>query len=96
MLGFIDVTTYYHGTPRSDRPSDSGSLDRHDWLTEGSSALVEKTDLTQAIGDTWLARGSTALLSVPAIVPETFNVLLNPAQQDANRIVIAQTSEHAL
>jgi hypothetical protein len=37
------------------------------------------------------------LLSVPsAIVPETFNVLLNPAQQDANRIVIAETSEHAL
>ena len=57
----------------------------------------ERTDVTRAIGDTWLARGSTALLSVPsAIVPETFNVLLNPAQQDADRIVIAQTTEHAL
>jgi hypothetical protein len=51
----------------------------------------EKTDLTRAIGDTWFARGSTALLSAPwAIAPETFNVLLTPAQQDANRIVIAQ------
>jgi hypothetical protein len=28
VLGFIDVTTYYHGTPRSDRPSGSGRLDR--------------------------------------------------------------------
>jgi hypothetical protein len=56
VLGFIDVTTYYHGTPRSDRPSDSGSLDRARLAHEGSSALVEKTDLTQAIGDTWLAR----------------------------------------
>jgi RES domain-containing protein len=56
----------------------------------------ERTDVTRAIGDTWLARGSTVLLSVPsAIVPETFNVLLNPAQQDARRIVIARTSEHA-
>jgi hypothetical protein len=37
------------------------------------------------------------LLSAPsAIVPETFNVLLNPAPQDANRTVITQTSEHAL
>jgi hypothetical protein len=27
-----------------------------DCLTEGSSALVEKTDLTRAIGDSWLAR----------------------------------------
>jgi RES domain-containing protein len=57
----------------------------------------ERTDVTRAIGDAWLARGSTALLSVPsAIVPETFNVLLNPAQQDADRIVIAQTTEQAL
>jgi hypothetical protein len=36
-------------------------------------------------------------LSVPsAIVPETFNALLNPAHQDAKRIVIVQTGEHAI
>jgi hypothetical protein len=35
-------------------------------------------------------------LSVPsAIVPETFNVLLNPAHADAKRIVTVQTGEHA-
>jgi len=40
---------------------------------------VTRTDLTRPIGDDWLQRGAAPLLSVPsAIVPETFNVLLNP------------------
>jgi len=57
----------------------------------------EKTEVTRALGDDWLAKGSAALLSVPsAIVPETFNVLLNPAHQDAKRIVIVQAGEHAI
>jgi RES domain-containing protein len=56
-----------------------------------------KTELTRALGNGWLTKGSAALLSVPsAIVPETFNVLLNPAHQDAERIVIVQTGEHAI
>jgi len=43
----------------------------------------EKTDVTRTLGDGWLGRGSAALLTVPsAIVPETFNVLLNPAHHD--------------
>ena len=57
----------------------------------------ERTDVTRALGDGWLTRGSAVLLSVPsAIVPETFNVLLNPAHQDAKRIVIVQTGEHPI
>ncbi len=57
----------------------------------------ERTEVTRALGDGWLTKGSTALLSVPsAIVPETFNFLLNPAHQDAKRIVIVQTGEHAI
>jgi RES domain-containing protein len=57
----------------------------------------EKTEVTRAIGDGWLTNGSAALLSVPsAIVPETFNVLLNPAHPDARRIVIVQSSEYAI
>ena len=57
----------------------------------------ERTDVTRAFGDGWLTKGSAALLSVPsAIVPETFNVLLNPAHQDARGIVIVQTGEHAI
>jgi len=57
----------------------------------------EKAEVTRALGDDWLAKGSAALLRVPsAIVPETFNVLLNPAHQDAKRIVIVQAGEHAI
>jgi RES domain-containing protein len=57
----------------------------------------EKTEVTRALGDGWLTKGSAALLSVPsAIVPETFNVLLNPAHEDASRIVTVQTDEHAI
>jgi RES domain-containing protein len=57
----------------------------------------EQTEVTRALGDDWLAKGSAALLSVPsAIVPETFNVLLNPVHSDAKRIVIVQAGEHAI
>jgi RES domain-containing protein len=58
---------------------------------------AERTEGTRALGDSWLTKGSAALLSVPsAIVPETFNVLLNTAHQDAKRIGIGQTGEHAI
>jgi RES domain-containing protein len=61
------------------------------------SGWLEKPDVTRALGDGWLKKGSAALLSVPsAIVPETFNVLLNPAHQDAKRIVIVQAGQHAI
>lgn len=57
----------------------------------------EKTEVTRALGDGWLTKGSAALLSVPsAIVPETFNVLLNPAHQDAKRIVVVHPGDHAI
>lgn len=60
-----------------------------DWL--------EHTHATRAIGDAWLARASTALLLVPsAIVPETLNVLLNPAHPDAPRIVIVHATDHVV
>ncbi len=67
----------------------------------GSDALprdwVERTDVTRAIGDGWLRRAGAALLAVPsAIVPETFNVLLNPVHPDAPRIVVARASDHAV
>ena len=56
-----------------------------------------KTEETRALGNAWLARNAVALLIVPsAIVPETFNVLLNPAHQDAKRVVIVQAREHSI
>jgi RES domain-containing protein len=58
---------------------------------------TQKTEVTRALGDRWLAQGSGALLSVPsAIVPETFNILVNPAHQDAKRIVVVHAGEHAI
>jgi RES domain-containing protein len=43
--------------------------------------------VTRTAGDEWLAARTSALLRVPsAIVPETFNVLLNPEHPGAPRI----------
>lgn len=57
----------------------------------------EKTELTRTIGDAWLVKGHTPLLSVPsAIVPETENVLLNPAHPDATRIAVVRASQHPI
>ncbi|HKW74381.1 MAG TPA: RES family NAD+ phosphorylase [Terriglobales bacterium] len=45
--------------------------------------------ITRKIGADWLARGEAALARVPsAIVPETFNVLLNPLHRDAAKLEI--------
>ena len=44
---------------------------------------------TRTLGDEWLQSRATALLRVPsAIIPETFNLLLNPRHPDASRIRI--------
>jgi RES domain-containing protein len=57
----------------------------------------DKLDVTRAIGDQWLESRSTALLQVPSVVvPETFNVLVNPTHSDAVRFVVAWISEHAI
>ncbi len=56
-----------------------------------------KDDLvaTRTAGDEWLADAATALLRVPsAIMPETFNVLLNPQHSDAGRIRILWHREY--
>jgi RES domain-containing protein len=56
-----------------------------------------RTEVTRGLGDRWLTGGAAALLSVPsAIVPETFNVLLNPTHRDAKRIVIVQASDYVI
>ena len=39
------------------------------------------------VGTTWLAGGETALLVVPSvIVPEEYNILINPAHGDSSRL----------
>ena len=62
-----------------------------------SSRTIGKPDLpenwtenllaTRTLGDEWLRSRTTALLRIPsAVVPETFNVLLNPQHADAARL----------
>ncbi len=51
-----------------------------DWLTNSAA--------TRAIGDEWLRSRRTALLLVPCvIVPETWNVLLNPLHHPDGQLV---------
>lgn len=60
-----------------------------DWL--------EQADLTRAIGDRWLQAGRSPLLRVPsAVVPETFNVLLNPGHAHAAQFELLHVSDHAI
>ena len=56
----------------------------NDWMTTPA--------LTRKLGDAWLKSQRSALARVPsAIVPNTFNYLLNPLHKDAHRIRIAES-----
>ena len=51
---------------------------------------------TQTVGDRWLSEERSLLLAVPsALVPETWNVLVNPRHAEANLLRITMTYEHA-
>jgi len=46
-----------------------------------------RTPVTRAWGDGWLREGQSALLIVRSVlVPETYNVLINPRHADATRV----------
>jgi RES domain-containing protein len=50
--------------------------------------------LTRRLGDEWLASRSSVLARVPsAILPFTFNYLLNPLHSDATRIQIVSSQQ---
>jgi RES domain-containing protein len=53
------------------------------WRTE--------TMASREIGDRWLDRSTSALLQVPSAIAQGHNFLLNPAHQDAAKIVVAET-----
>jgi RES domain-containing protein len=56
---------------------------------------VEDVTSTQGIGDRWLSEVRSLLLQVPsALVPETWNVLVNPQHDEANLLKITMTYEH--
>jgi RES domain-containing protein len=50
--------------------------------------------LTRMIGDAWLKRNDALLLRVPsAIMPESFNVLINPAHPDASKLRLIKSEK---
>jgi len=51
----------------------------------------EQPESTQRIGDAWLASRETPLARVPsAIMPRTWNYLLNPVHPDARQVQVAE------
>ena len=61
------------------------------------SDWVENTSVTRRIGDTWLHSQRSALLAVPCVlVPETYNLLLNPLHPDATQVRIVDVIEYPL
>jgi RES domain-containing protein len=50
---------------------------------------IQRAEVTREIGSVWLRAGRSALFRVPsALVPATFNVLLNPLHADAEHVRI--------
>jgi RES domain-containing protein len=59
------------------------------------SNWAEDIASTQSVGDGWLSERRSLLLKVPsALVPETWNVLVNPQHVQANLLKITRTYEH--
>jgi RES domain-containing protein len=57
---------------------------------------AEDMGATQPIGNRWLREGRSLLLQVPSVlVPETFNVLVNPQHGEANLLKITAMYDHA-
>jgi RES domain-containing protein len=60
-----------------------------------SANWVEDIAFTQNVGDGWLSETGSLLLKVPSVlVPETWNVLVNPQHPEANLLKITMTYEH--
>ena len=55
---------------------------------------IKDPKISRAIGDGWLAGRSSLLLRVPsALVPEAFNVLVNPLHADAGGLKIVRSAK---
>ena len=59
-----------------------------DWASEPA--------VTRGVGDRWLAERRSALLEVPSVlVPETWNVVLNPAHPEMTQFKVVAVYHHA-
>lgn len=69
---------------------DSLSLDNVD-KAELAADWRENLSKTQTVGDAWLSKGRSLLLKVLSVlVPETFNVLVNPMHRQARMLRIVK------
>lgn len=65
-------------------------IDMQDLVPLADSDWKTRIELTQRIGDRWLNSCETPLARVPsAIMPQTWNILLNPEHPAAERMRIA-------
>lgn len=56
---------------------------------------ADDTSATQIVGDRWLSEKRSLLLEVPSVlVPETWNVIVNPLHAEAAELKIVATYEH--
>jgi RES domain-containing protein len=56
---------------------------------------AEKLEKTRAIGSEWLRSVRSALLRIPsAIIPATYNILLNPGHPDSRQIQVTRLMEY--
>jgi RES domain-containing protein len=56
---------------------------------------IERLERTQEIGTKWLREQRSCLLRIPsALVPATFNVMLNPLHGDASRLRIEFSTKY--
>jgi RES domain-containing protein len=56
---------------------------------------AQREDVTREIGSAWLRDARSALFRIPsALVPATFNVLLNPVHPDASRVRIQSVVDY--
>jgi RES domain-containing protein len=63
--------------------------------TDIAATWIEDFVLTRTIGDEWLASNKSALLRVPsAIIPETYNFLLNPNHPEAAGVKVLSYLEY--
>ena len=64
----------------------------HNIRVPAGNTWKSNLSLTRRLGDAWLASRRSALARVPsAIIPKTFNYLLNPLHPDAQRIRIVES-----
>ena len=85
--------------PRSYKLLKAAAPDDISLLTVAKAELAgnwtEDLLASRSLGDEWLRSRATALLRVPsAIVPETFNLLLNPRHPEAARVRIVSHRDY--